>query len=121
MFEDGCQKKAVSAEEDQKILYEKTGRLEMQLDWLKKNTAWTLSEKRALVDSADPSLTVSAQREALGLSKSTVYYEPVRESAENLRITRQLDELYIVCPFYGYRRMTAALNRTGYQVNESLG
>ncbi len=36
VFEDGCQKKAVSAEEDQKILYEKIGRLEMQLDWLKK-------------------------------------------------------------------------------------
>ena len=77
-----------------------------------------MSEKRALVDSADPSLTVSAQREALGLSKSTFYYESVGESAENLRIMRQLDELYIVCPFYGYRRMTAALNRTGYQVNE---
>jgi len=45
----------------------------------------------------------------LGLPRSTYYYDPSLESAENLRLLRQLDELYLECPFYGSRRMAVTL------------
>ncbi len=43
------------------------------------------------------------------MPRSTYYYDPCLESAENLRLLRQLDELYLECPFYGSRRMAVTL------------
>jgi putative transposase len=53
----------------------------------------------------------------LGLARSTYYYEPVPESAENLHLMRLLDEQYTRTPFYGTRKMTAWLDTQGYAVN----
>jgi putative transposase len=53
----------------------------------------------------------------LGLNRSSLYYEPVGESAENLHLMRLLDEQYLRTPFYGWPRMTAYLRREGYAVN----
>jgi len=46
-----------------------------------------------------------------------LYYEPVGEREENLRLMRLLDEQYTRAPFYGSRRMTAWLETQGYLVN----
>lgn len=43
------------------------------------------------------------------MPRSTWYYQPQPETAENLRLLRQLDELYMECPFYGSRRMAVEL------------
>jgi putative transposase len=53
----------------------------------------------------------------LGLARSTVYYEPARESEENLWLMRRIDEQYLRTPFYGSRRMTVWLQSTGQRVN----
>lgn len=55
----------------------------------------------------------------LGLGRAGLYRdrEPTRESDENLRLMRSIDEQYLVTPFYGSRRMTAWLNRRGESVN----
>ena len=49
------------------------------------------------------------QCELVGLPRSTYYYQPRPESAENLRLLRRLDELYLECPFFGSRRMAVTL------------
>ena len=49
------------------------------------------------------------QCELLGVPRSTYYYQPRPESAENLRLLRRLDELYLECPFFGSRRMAVTL------------
>ena len=41
------------------------------------------------------------QCELLGVPRSSYYYQPQPESAENLRLLRALDELYLKLPFYG--------------------
>jgi putative transposase len=53
----------------------------------------------------------------LGLSRSALYYEPARETGEDLRLMRLIDEQYTACPFYGSRRMTAWLVQHGEEVN----
>jgi putative transposase len=53
----------------------------------------------------------------LGLSRSSLYYEPGGEAAEDLRLMRRIDERYTACPFYGSRRMTVWLNEQGEGVN----
>jgi hypothetical protein len=53
----------------------------------------------------------------LGLSRSSLYYEPGGGVAEDLRLMRLIDELYTARPFYGSRRMTIRLNGQGEEVN----
>jgi len=62
-------------------------------------------------------LSVRRQCELLGLSRSSRYYEPTGESAENLRLMRLIDEQYTAHPFLGSRRMTRWLIERGEEVN----
>jgi putative transposase len=52
---------------------------------------------------------VQRQCQLLDVPRSTYYYQPRPESAENLRLLRRLDELYLDRPFFGSRRMAATL------------
>ena len=58
-------------------------------------------------------LPLSRQCELLGVSRSSQYYEPLGESAENLALMRRLDELHLEHPFYGSRQMARHLRREG--------
>jgi putative transposase len=62
-------------------------------------------------------LSVSRQCELLGLPRSTRYYRPVGESAENLALMRRIDEQYLATPFYGSRKLalTLGVNRKRIQ------
>ena len=53
----------------------------------------------------------------LGLSRSSHYYEPAAETAENLRLMRLLDAEYTAHPFLGSRRLTKWLVEQGEEVN----
>jgi putative transposase len=62
-------------------------------------------------------LSVRRQCELLGLSRSSLYYEPVPETAENLRLMRLIDREYTVHPFLGSRRLLKWLVKQGEEVN----
>ena len=62
-------------------------------------------------------MSLVRQCELLGLARSSYYYTPAGESAENLELLRWLDEQYTRTPFFGVRRMTVALREAGYAVN----
>lgn len=53
----------------------------------------------------------------VGVSRGGYYYRGAVESALTLELMHRIDTLYTEAPFYGSRRMTAALKRLGYQVN----
>ena len=53
----------------------------------------------------------------LGLNRSSLYYEPAPETAENLRLMRLIDEQYTARPFFGSRKMTVWLQGQGEEVN----
>lgn len=53
----------------------------------------------------------------LGLNRSSLYYEPTAETADNLRLMRLIDEQYTARPFYGSRKMTVWLQGQGEGVN----
>ena len=73
--------------------------------------------KRAVVGQDGAGVSLRRQCELVGLGRSSYYYEPEGETAENVAIMRQLDELYTRRPFYGSRRMTEVLRRQGLLVN----
>jgi putative transposase len=60
---------------------------------------------RAWIEPDHSSLSVSRQCGLLGLARSSWYYEPGGETAENLELMRRIDEEYTRHPFYGSRKM----------------
>jgi putative transposase len=70
-------------------------------------------ERRAMITSARPGLSLSRQCEILSISRSSLYYKPRGESPENLALMRKIDELFLRYPFYGSRRMARQLRRDG--------
>lgn len=62
-------------------------------------------------------LPVKIQADLLGLNRSSLYYNPVPPSPEELAIRHRIDEIYTEYPFYGSRRIAAQLCREGHPVN----
>ena len=65
--------------------------------------------KRECIEPEHSQLSVRRQCELLGLNRSSWYYEPLEESAENLALMRQIDEQYLKTPYYGARKMGKTL------------
>lgn len=62
-------------------------------------------------------MSIRRQCQLLGLSRSSLYYQPAVESAENLRLMRLIDEEYTAHPFLGSRRLTEWLIQRDEAVN----
>ena len=61
-------------------------------------------------------LPITQQAEALGISRSTVYYQSRPVSAEDLWLMRQIDELHLNYPFAGSRMLRDLLGHQGLEV-----
>jgi putative transposase len=78
---------------------------------------YSTEQKRLLVEPGHGEISVRRQCDLLGVNRSGLYYEPVGESEENLKLMRLIDEEYTRHPFYGSRRMTVWLRDQGHEVN----
>lgn len=73
--------------------------------------------RKEKVEPEHPGLSVSRQCKLLEISRSSWYYEPLGESAENLELMRLIDEQFMESPSYGVRQMARYLRRKGHWVN----
>jgi len=64
---------------------------------------------------ADP-VSITRQAELLGLSRSSLYYEPVGVSETDLLLMATMDDLHLKFPFYGSRRLLDELLGLGFVV-----
>ena len=74
------------------------------------------AERLKMIEREHQSLSVSRQCRLLAVSRSTLYYRPLGESAETLALMRRIDELYLNYPFFGSRQMVRHLAREGVAV-----
>ncbi len=74
-------------------------------------------QRLELLESEGNGISISKQCELLGLNRSSVYYQAQAISAEEVKLKHQIDEIYTQSPFYGSRRITAQLQRDGWEVN----
>ena len=74
------------------------------------------TERRSLVE-PDAGLPIVTQAGLLGVSRSSLYYRPAEPTPEEVAIKHRIDELYTEYPFYGSRRMAAAMRREGTLIN----
>lgn len=77
----------------------------------------TRDERLALLERDNSELALATQAELLGISRSSLYYQPVPLSAEEVTIKHRIDEIYTKWPFYGSRRIAAQLGREGILIN----
>ena len=68
-----------------------------------------------MIDRTHP-LPITAQARLLGLSRSSVYYEPVATSERDLALMAAIDEVHTELPFYGIRRIRDELADRGLAV-----
>ena len=78
----------------------------------------SVAQQRALVAQPDPTRPVQARCQALGLSRSSFYYQPCGESAYNLHLMRLLDEEFTDHNFKGVLGLRDHLRLAGHAVNE---
>ncbi len=62
-----------------------------------------------MLEKNHPEIPLKMQAELLGISYSSLFYEPVPPSARELAIKQRIDELYTACPFYGSRKIAFLL------------
>jgi putative transposase len=55
-------------------------------------------------------LSISRQCTLLGIARSSLYYRPRPESAEELELLKRLDRIFTRHPVYGRRRLQVALS-----------
>ena len=65
-------------------------------------------------------MSIRKQCVLLGLARSSCYYRTKGESAANLALMRQIDEVYTRCPFYGSRRIADELGASRGRVQRLM-
>jgi putative transposase len=71
----------------------------------------------ALIERGDDALPLRTQADLFGLSRASLYYEPVPPPPEEVAIKHRMDALYTAHPFYGSRKLTVILNEEGVLIN----
>lgn len=64
-----------------------------------------------MIEPDHESFSIARQAELLGISRASVYRNPIPPSPENLALYAALDRLYTAHPFYGQRRLKVALEK----------
>ena len=118
--EDNLREKLAEERKEKAEYAKKVGQLTMQVDWLKKNLK-KLSDLTTRVNlvrnlSTTKELPVSTSVKLLGINRTSVYYEVLPVSQEELECKSVIDHLHTDNPTWGARQMSAQLKLRGYQV-----
>jgi putative transposase len=70
-----------------------------------------------VLNRSHPLLSITRQCRLLGISRSSLYYQPKGTSDEDLKVMKLIDQQYLATPFYGSRKISAWLGSQGHHVN----
>ena len=78
-------------------------------------------ERKSMIDSK-LNISLNKQCQLLQVSKSSLYYIPVKpfSTAQDISVLDAINNIYSDFPSYGYRRMTKQLQRDGYNVGKKF-
>ena len=76
-----------------------------------------MGEKISAIEKENSKLSINSQCQLLGLARSSFYYHPNGETAENLHFMDLIDRQFLETPFYGSRRMTVHLRNMNHEIN----
>ncbi len=70
-----------------------------------------------MINQNHPRLSVSRQCQLLQINRSSYYYRVREESLCTISLMNEIRDIWEQYPFFGYRRITAMLKRSGIRVN----
>jgi len=74
-----------------------------------------VAERKAMIDRSH-ALPLGRQAEALGISRSSLYYQPEPVSVADLALMQRMDELHLEFPFAGSRMLRDLLVAEGFTI-----
>jgi hypothetical protein len=72
-------------------------------------------ERKAMTDRSHP-LSLTRQVRLLDLSRSSLYYQPASVTGDDLTMMAAIDEIHLMLPIYGARRIRDELRDRGFAV-----
>ena len=100
-------------------LHAKIGQLVVERDFLADASSLILGtgswRRQKAVKQDHPRLSVRRQCSLLSLTRSTLYYQPRGETAENLAFMAIIDRQFLETPWYGSRQMARHMQRAGHK------
>jgi putative transposase len=70
-----------------------------------------------MINKTNKELSIIRQCGLLSINRASFYYRPLPKDADTVTLMNEIQDLWEQYPFYGYRRITATLKRSGYSVN----
>nr|WP_134079670.1 IS3 family transposase [Rhodovulum visakhapatnamense] len=97
-------------------LHAKIGQLVIERDFLSEGLqSHPRHWRQKAVKKDHPGLSVRRQCSLLSLARSSLYYQPRGESAENLAFMAIIDRQFLETPWYGSRQMARHMQREGHK------
>jgi len=101
----------------------KLGETIVEKDFLveKLNSLASSKERKSLLDTK-LNMSQNKQCKLMGISKSSLYYEPKKpfRTDKDIKLLDAINTIYSNFPYYGYRRIHSQLLRDGYNVGKKL-
>jgi putative transposase len=82
----------------------------------KKKVGSVLPVSKDMIEREHEVISIKRQCDLLGFARSTYYYKPVKDEEDEL-YKRLIFEEYRKSPFFGYRKITQALQKKGHVIN----
>src|SRR3954454_15706807 len=118
LFDRGAAERAPAV--DLKVLHAKIGELTLENDFFGRCARQGgVAERKAMIERGHD-LPRGRQAELVGLSRSTLYYEPRPVPASELAIMRRIDALHLDYPFAGSRMLRDLLRGEGVMIGREL-
>ena len=110
-------------QKDKDNMAKKVGELTLERDFLEGKLVSLVSSKgrKTFVDTKLP-ISLNKQCKILNISKSSLYYEPVKKfsSDDDIKLLNMVNDIYSEFPYYGTRRMLTALENEGFALGRKL-
>ena len=67
-----------------------------------------------MIHKENTKLSLTSRCKLLKISRSSIYYTPVRVNAETLKLMHEIDRVFTKHPFFGSRQIAAYLPQSGF-------
>jgi hypothetical protein len=94
------------------------GKMQMDIEWLKKNEATRTVDMRKLIDPDDKNMTISCQCQIIEISPSAYDYKPAPPKEKQLDIMDEIYDIYLDFPFYGSRKISEEVKLREWDVGK---
>ena len=70
-----------------------------------------------MISKTNTDLSIVRQCGLLNVNRASFYYRPLPDGDDTVTLMNEIQDIWERHPFYGYRRITATLRRSGYRIN----